>query len=98
MLDDVLEERLRRAELAASQILNLLGNVFGVETVAAGRQATQQVRLLLGPGVEVCLVERVPRRHAMSITPDPALRDNASQSVYHGSVFVPLVALMRRRQ
>ena len=37
MLDDVLAERSRRTEIAASQILDLLGYVFEVELVSGGR-------------------------------------------------------------
>jgi hypothetical protein len=37
MLDDVLAERARLTEIAASQILDLLGYVFEVELVSGGR-------------------------------------------------------------
>ena len=37
MLDDVLAERVRRAEIAASQILDLLGYMFEVEFVSGRR-------------------------------------------------------------
>jgi len=50
---------LRHAELAASQIFDLLSDMFGIELVSDRRQAPQQLRLLSGPGIEVFLVERV---------------------------------------
>ena len=61
MLDDVFDKRLCRAEFAPSQILDLLGDVFGIDAVAGQRQMAQQVGLLLRPGVEIFFVERVGR-------------------------------------
>ena len=61
MLDNVLAKRPRRPEIAASQILDLLGNVFKIDLVADHSQTTQQLRLPLCPGVEVFLVERLSR-------------------------------------
>ena len=57
MLDNVLAKRLRYAEIAASQIFDLLGNVLKVELVSGRPELTQQVRLLLRPSVEVFVVE-----------------------------------------
>ena len=66
-LDDVLAERSRRAQVAASQILDLLGYMFKVELVAERRQAAQQRRWLLRSGVEIFLVERFSRGHLLNL-------------------------------
>ena len=59
IFDDVLTERLAGMQLAVSQILDLLGNVLDIETVCAGPAAAQQFRLLLRPGIEILVVERM---------------------------------------
>src|SRR5438105_15301485 len=62
MLDNVLAKRPRRPQIAASQILDLLGYVFEVDFVPHRRQTAQQLGLLLRPSVEVFLVKRLGRR------------------------------------
>jgi hypothetical protein len=52
VLDDVLAKRSRRAQIAVSQVFDLLGYMSEVELVAGRRQAAQQFRLLLRPGVK----------------------------------------------
>ena len=56
MLDDVLAKRLNGVQLAFAQIFDLLGDQLTVQAVADRRQAAQQLRLFLGPGVEVFVV------------------------------------------
>jgi hypothetical protein len=90
MLDDVLDERLRRAEIAASQILDLLGDVLKVERVAARlvhgrRQTAQQRRLLLRPGVEIRVVKGICAHVGCHLTARPAC-GKARQRADTGSI------------
>ena len=61
MFDDVLAERSRRPQVATTQILDLLGDVFQIQLVADRRQVAQQFGLLLGPGVKIFFVEGICR-------------------------------------
>ena len=62
MLDNVFDERLSRAQLAASQTLDLPGDILRIDAVAGRWQTTQQLGLLLCPGGEILLVKYIGRR------------------------------------
>jgi hypothetical protein len=57
VLDDVFDIALNRVKLGFAQILDLLGQMLDVEAVVALEVRAQRLRLLLGPGVEVLVVE-----------------------------------------
>jgi hypothetical protein len=94
MLDDVLDERLRSAKFAPSQILDLLSDLFRVNAVPGQRQMPQQIGLLLRPGVEIFFIERIGRHfHAFSVTEHAGRRDSTVAYVYHSSAFVRKLAV-----
>ena len=58
MLDDVLAKRLNGVQFAFAQIFDLLRDQQTVQAIADRRQAAQQFRLFLRPGVEIVVVAR----------------------------------------
>jgi hypothetical protein len=57
MLDDILDETLNGMQLGSAQVLDLLREMLDVEAVVALEMRAQRLRLLLGPGVEILVVQ-----------------------------------------
>ena len=81
----VLDIALDRVQLGLAQVLDLLGQMLDVEAVVALEMRAQRVCLLLGPGVEVLVVEvgclgRHGRPHSSIESGSSTKRLNAASS------------------
>src|SRR5207248_8350395 len=70
MFDDAADLAADCVALALAQIFDLLGDVLAIEPVVRDRHGSQDLGLVLRPGVEIILVARSVRHRGSLLQPD----------------------------